>query len=421
MDMPVVEVAVGLAAVYLMLAILCSSALEMVSGFLDLRGEMLWRGVESMLGGKGAGGPMDRLRGIAGAARGNYVTSADGAVQPLSSALLAHPLVASMRNGERVPSYLGGERFSAALLDTLSIAYRGGQRLQADLAGAVGALPEGPLKRNLELVLDEAGGDVVAARKRIEDWYDDVMQRVSGWYKRQAQVLLLALGFVAAVGLNIDSIELAKRMWRDPMLRAVAVRSAQDYAPQADAKADAAARAQAARQQLEAFGAAGLPIGWPAPWLDAQHAEPFLAFLGSLLGWTITALAVSLGAPYWHELLLKLLPMARNAGAKPGAPRAAPDSVPPSAPRPVPAAPAAATAPAIPFRNALNAYETTLTGDDVREIQAELGLTGHEVTGNLDQKTREAIAAAQGARGLAQDGELGTNLVAELLRKRRSG
>jgi hypothetical protein len=446
MNMPVVEVALGLAMVYLLMAILCSSLMEMVSGFLDLRGEMLWKGIESMLGGRGAGGFVDRVKGIANAARNNVVSGAPSTAAPeaapqvrsLSSALLAHPVVDAVRSGERTPAYLTSGQFATALLDTLSNTYQTGLRIQSDITSTVRAMPEGPLKTNLELILKDAGGDAALAKERIQKWYDETMARVSGWYKRQTQWLLLVLGLVAAAALNVDTIELSRRMWTDPALRAVAQKSAEAFAAKGEHAlngGDASKRAENAKKELDALGVASMPIGWPAKWQKAEYAgwDKVLAVLCGLLGWVLTALAISLGAPYWYDLLLKLLPMARSSGARPtsdtpgaGTPPlqsvgAQPSGTPPASRPAAPApTPTAATRPAMPFQNALNAYEQSLLEGDVREIQEELGLTGAAITGNLDQATRDAIVAAQKARGMAENGELNSLMVGELLRRRRT-
>ncbi|MBS1600985.1 MAG: hypothetical protein JST75_22420 [Bacteroidetes bacterium] len=51
--------------------------------------------------------------------------------------------------------------------------------------------------------------------KNIEDWFDDSMNRVSGWYKRQVQVILFILGIVLAITFNVDTIEIAGRLSTD--------------------------------------------------------------------------------------------------------------------------------------------------------------------------------------------------------------
>ena len=57
-----------------------------------------------------------------------------------------------------------------------------------------------------------------------------------------------------------------------------------------------------------------LPIGWKAP-LDNAERE---GWISKLVGWIITALAVSLGAPFWFDMLNKLNSL-RSTGIKPKA------------------------------------------------------------------------------------------------------
>jgi hypothetical protein len=329
-----------------------------------------------------------------------------------------------MRSNRRAPSYLPAQRFVAALIDTLGTSY-GSARAQGDFVRTASALPSCPLRDNLQLIVAEAGGDLARVRQGIERWYDDVMQRVSGWYKRQTQWMLLAIAFVLAVAMNVDSIELGKRLWTDPVMREVAVRSARIYVEQAAAgkpderKPDAEARAKAVTAELDALRAREMPIGWPlSPEKRAKQdwGDWALALSSSFAGWLLTALAVSLGAPYWYDVLLRLLPMSRAAGARPEpstGKAAAPGAASPSA--------ATATAePRAPFQYALNEYEaTSLTTDDVREVQKALGLSGAGINGLLDQATREAIKAKQRTLGLSQTGELNAGLVRELLGRRR--
>src|SRR5688572_9085975 len=59
------------------------------------------------------------------------------------------------------------------------------------------------------VLLDNSQQDVAAVRAAIEQWFDDAMDRVSGWYKRHVQKIVLGLGFALAVLLNLDTLALA--------------------------------------------------------------------------------------------------------------------------------------------------------------------------------------------------------------------
>jgi hypothetical protein len=66
-------------------------------------------------------------------------------------------------------------------------------------------------------------------RKRIEDWFNDSMDRVSGWYKRTSNAWLLIIGTVLCLIVNADSISLLKVFWNDPTLRAATVAAADEH------------------------------------------------------------------------------------------------------------------------------------------------------------------------------------------------
>jgi len=139
--------------------------------------------------------------------------------------------------------------------------------------------------------------------------------------------------------LNVDSISLARTLWTDPAVRSAMVGAAQQYVDrngQATA-ADAQQKLQDARCALEKLP---LPIGWtlqtpkkmdPPPACEAvalqitdfqdvmQAVKERLssnAWIWMIVGWVLTALAVSFGAPFWFDALKNLLNM-RNAGPKP--------------------------------------------------------------------------------------------------------
>lgn len=65
--------------------------------------------------------------------------------------------------------------------------------------------------------------------KKLENWFDDSMDRVSGWYKRQVQVILLVIGFCMALIFNVDTLEIAGKLSKDDKLRDQVVQTAIAY------------------------------------------------------------------------------------------------------------------------------------------------------------------------------------------------
>jgi hypothetical protein len=106
-------------------------------------------------------------------------------------------------------------------------------------AGIIAAGPEAPLdrvraslerlehadlKRALRALLeDDEVKDLADARAAVARWFDDGMDRVSGWYKRRSQRVVLAIAAFLTIALNIDTLLIADRLSRDATLRELVV------------------------------------------------------------------------------------------------------------------------------------------------------------------------------------------------------
>ena len=192
---------------------------------------------------------------------------------------------------------------------------------------------------------------VATARLNLETWFNDSMDRLSGTYKRRAQVTAFIIGLILALILNVDSISVATSLWREPTLRQAIIAQAQNATAPAASQASASTAGPlqnipALQTQLQAlnipFGwsfapidTAGrqcslLPVGasqvWGIPSTDSQ-GQPIckgftnlppdiVSWLVKLLGLMMTALATTQGAPFWFDVLGKLVNV-RGTGANP--------------------------------------------------------------------------------------------------------
>ena len=68
-------------------------------------------------------------------------------------------------------------------------------------------------------MLDAAGNDVAKLTKSLADWYNNAMDRVSGWYKNRTQKILFVIGLALAISLNADTIRIVKQLSTDSTLR----------------------------------------------------------------------------------------------------------------------------------------------------------------------------------------------------------
>jgi hypothetical protein len=184
------------------------------------------------------------------------------------------------------------------------------------LRDAVGNLPDSSLRRSLLALVDASQHDLDAVRNSVADWFDTTMNRASSWYKSRAHWILLGLAAVVSIGLNADSLELAETLWRDSGLRQGLVEAADSYVaayddqgntPQEGAVSNPEAALVSLRVQLSSFV---LPFGWKSPPID------FASWVTKILGLLLTTLAVSLGAPFWFDVVNKVILVRGDVDAK---------------------------------------------------------------------------------------------------------
>ena len=345
------EVAIGIIFVYMLVAIICSAIREGIEAQLKTRAAYLERGIRELLHdprGKALARSVYEHPLIFSLYSSKYVPGGDGGKKP---GLLAR--------GVGLPSYIPARNFATALMD---IAARGPDPLLAsDHRAPVLSLDSirenviniecEPVQRVMLTAIDSAQGSLDRARQNLEDWYDSGMDRVSGWYKRSTQMIIFCIGLVAAVGMNVNTITIADFLYRDDTARAAIVARAE--AVSADT-AFITRGYQVAKQELEALN---LPIGWSDGWGAPRQpsgvGDLWNGLFGPILGWLLTALAATMGAPFWFDLLNKVMVIRSTVkphekspeeGSEDRQPKASKAS-PPAPAEAAPAAPAAAAAP----------------------------------------------------------------------------
>jgi len=247
--------------------------------------------------------------------------------------VLEHGLVDALsRTTNGTPAYIGVEPFTAAVLDVVKPADPNTVRKISDFQTSVAALPDSKLKQSLTAILDYADNDLATFKKGIGDWYDRSMDRVSGWYKRYAQKWLLGLALGLAVICNVDTIHIIRVLSSNPKLLADTVSQAVSTAKAATPKASGSTAtapavepapnpiedaAQSVSQLVNNANFAmsnlnnlNMPIGWSKSQLQYLRDPGHL--VSAFLGWFLTGLAASLGAPFWFDTLQRFVTIRGN-------------------------------------------------------------------------------------------------------------
>ena len=323
----VIDVGIGLILTYLIASLIASAIKEAAAGVFQWRGKYLAKGIDALLStttnasfswGR-TGACIPALLGPASwmaPKPSETAAAAPATAADKVRAIASHPLLKGTPS--QLPSYVPARDFSTALLALL----RDGSTSPAfaQVQRTVAALPDCDIKRVLTAFIQEAGGDLDALRTRIETWFDDAMDRLSGIYKRFAQTILMVLGLSIAVGLNIDTVHLASALWYQPALRTQMVASAQTALANPNGAADV--KVNEALTQLYGlpvpigrsatstfFGQAASDAGDVAWWCNRWN-------WWTIVGWIITGFAISLGAPFWFDLLQNFMSL-RSAGPQP--------------------------------------------------------------------------------------------------------
>jgi hypothetical protein len=293
---PILDVAIGLSFVFFLLSVIASAIGEGIASAFNLRGKTLEEGLKGMLKDPAAVTSLlehDLVR-----------TELDK--RPRSKATSRRLrwekfLPKVWRKYERTSSYIAPEVFAAAFKD-----------LYGDLKDQ--PVIEAQLKA---LGVTGAWGRFQGDLKKVEKWFDRSMDRVSGWYRRKSQLITVVIALFVAVGLNASALRIVERLEKEPTVRTALV--AQGEAALKETKTSEKAKeaslehaGKAASGAYDKLDAMHVPLLWA----KANVPSGFWPWVTNVIGWLLTIIAISLGAPFWFDALGKLANL-RTTGKKP--------------------------------------------------------------------------------------------------------
>jgi len=367
----ILDIALGMVFLFVLVSLLCSAVNEMIAQFIRMRAKNLEAGLNNLL------------------------QSGEG--NKLVTDLYQHPLINGLSKAGKRPSYIPPKNFVLALMDVMT---GNTGKLPADNQSLIATIEsqrffaQTEAGKSIILLLHEAGDDADKARRNVESWYNDAMDRVGGWYKQKTQIIIFGIALIVCAALNIDAIKISQTLWTDIALRQALVEAAssakienlvsqvsmdQNQAPavgdananakQPDSKAlnaeiegtkqaptDNGQSVKSAGMLLEQIKALNLPIGWAiqksakeqeeckkfretetvkgkddknvkeedekkgkvcdTKWVWVSENFDGSDWFKKIIGILITTFAASLGAPFWFQLLNKIVDL-RAAGKQP--------------------------------------------------------------------------------------------------------
>jgi hypothetical protein len=371
----IIDLAIGLTFVFGVAAALASVVTEMVARLLGLRGAYLLSGLRELVDGGEAstdlgqadqdyknmqdiighriaapaeppptpaetpsatgallGGPILRSQGMAGQITSRKITLAATGQTGHLPKMTAERKWSLWSECRSLPAYISSKSFAEAVIDLVA-PDPAGQTTMTTVQQGIDALPPAlsTLKSSLEVLAKNAGDDISHFRDSVEQWYDDHMDRVSGWYKRHVATITLAVGGILVLLLNINALTIGRTLYSESTVSTAisSVAAKVTSCPATESQQECLASLQA---QLSAAETAGLPIGWGTVpdctqpgahcnLLDqrgifSRHGNSAWQLVLVLAGFLIMIIALVPGAQFWFGLLSKLGTL-RATGPKP--------------------------------------------------------------------------------------------------------
>lgn len=295
----ILETAIGLIFVYLAFSLVCSGVREWIAVVLNSRTRTLKKGIVNLLKDK-----------------------------KLTANIFDHHLVhvkgiAGGGGNGPAPKSIPPKVFAEALLDNLLKAQQEGQNdaeksaMLDEMKASIAKIENYYVRDTLNDILESIGKDkagLVAklekARQDIEKWFDAGMEHVSAWYKRQTHKIILGLAVVFCILFNVDTIMITRALSVNSALRESLTTVAMETAkqPVESVSPDSLKQGKELQAQIQQLG---LPIGWAKTAegsLDPRGVpDNFWDWFYKVLGLLMSTLAVSMGAPFWFDILKKLI------------------------------------------------------------------------------------------------------------------
>ncbi len=398
----VLDVFIGMIFIFLLYSLLASILQETVARWFNLRSRMLQKGIRRMLEDDN---------------KYSTFTTINAAIEIwFNLARFFYPAYKSTNNFTKVffeypsikylaesgwnskPSYLEAGNFSKTIIYLLRGENYDGTMPQINLirdalfttkqfqstSDGAKLIDKETLKRLQKLFLD-SNNDIDRFKNLLENWFNDTMDRTTGWYKRQNRLMLFLLGFFLAYNFNVDTVAIYNLLAKDKTARENLVQLAIHSAPKYDslvkslkdtstnnkrdtirindsvvkiidkvfiALPDSTLLAAQKLVQEDIDKAKNIAaLGWPdkdsckicdslqqrlacccakdstaaaklkttiKAYDEVYHCSgnPYQNKSNRWLGWVLTAFAISLGAPFWFDLLNKFVAL-RGTGNKP--------------------------------------------------------------------------------------------------------
>lgn len=263
------NIVIGLIFIYLLFSLFVSIINEIIGNLFNSRGSKLFDSIHALIGEDGIKEMMNDHRIKALADTGSDVIDAASKLSDIKKAW---------------PDYIPESVFADVIAD----------------------LDNSKLKGSIENLDTEIKNSAL----KIKEIYETALVKTRKTYINYARKLTIVVSAMVVLAFNVDSISIFKDLANNPEHAAIVANMAERYITENDSSSSAEIQQSIADLKIELADLhktqlqdldSTLGLGWQKTrfWTDLKwHSIP---------GWIITILALSLGAPFWFDLLKKVV------------------------------------------------------------------------------------------------------------------
>jgi hypothetical protein len=268
----IIDVAIGMILSFLAVSLAASAITEAISSWGQWRQTILADGIQALL---------------------NYHPVDHPLALDLYKSALISPLTPgtakSFEDIKNKPAYIDSRQFALAFYDKLG----GGSPSEV-----VAKIQDPQLKAAIEALSANSSNDIDKFKNSIAVWFDNSMDRLSGWYKRRTQKWTFFLALGIAIMFNVNVLYESAQIWTRPAV--IADLTTLHF----EANQDAMKPDQAAATASKLFNALepAFLVGWvkgPQP-----HDGPSLFI--AITSWLMVASSALFGASFWFDILQRI-------------------------------------------------------------------------------------------------------------------
>ena len=171
-----------------------------------------------------------------------------------------------------------------------------------ELAEVIDKLPDSEGKKAFISWINQGVTNIADLRTRTTAYFTGMMDQAAATFRARARSFVIILSIAVTLVFGTDSIQLAKTLWNNAELRAIAAAKADMVVAQEGADASL-------NDLIKELGDLSIKVGWwqtERPAAGATAGDWILFVVFKALGLGITAAAVSQGSSFWYDLLKKL-------------------------------------------------------------------------------------------------------------------